>query len=195
MGQLGVVSGTALDAVLVRRLQDGDPDGSIRRALSEFPYQEMVEPILERYFLAEGRRIGQPYRLLPLLHEAPSRARQELLVVANFVEVYLAKEDHDGLVGINFLEKIQLPQLPSLFGALLAGVDYVLMGAGIPIAIPAILQSMCRGDEVSLNLHVERLSEGSRAYDRKFLTRFSPEAFSRGRVPFFATSKILADRG
>jgi NAD(P)H-dependent flavin oxidoreductase YrpB (nitropropane dioxygenase family) len=26
-GHLGVVSGTAIDLVLVRRLQDGDPDG------------------------------------------------------------------------------------------------------------------------------------------------------------------------
>ena len=43
------------------------------------------------------------------------------------------------LVGINFLEKIQFPTLPSIFGAMLAGVDYVLMGAGIPRAIPGVL--------------------------------------------------------
>ena len=33
-GQLGVVSGTALDVVLARRLQDGDPGGHMRRALA-----------------------------------------------------------------------------------------------------------------------------------------------------------------
>ena len=33
-GQLGVVSGTALDIVLARRLQDGDPGGHARRALA-----------------------------------------------------------------------------------------------------------------------------------------------------------------
>ena len=30
LGQLGVVSGTALDQILVRRLQAGDPDGQVR---------------------------------------------------------------------------------------------------------------------------------------------------------------------
>ena len=38
-GQLGVVSGTALDVVLARRLQLGDPEGHLRRAMSEFPFQ------------------------------------------------------------------------------------------------------------------------------------------------------------
>lgn len=32
-GQLGVVSGTALDAVLIRRLELGDLDGSLRQAV------------------------------------------------------------------------------------------------------------------------------------------------------------------
>ena len=39
-GQLGVVSGTSIDAVITRRLQDGDLDGSIRRTLLQFPDQE-----------------------------------------------------------------------------------------------------------------------------------------------------------
>ena len=29
-------------------------------------------------------------------------------MLGNFVEVWLAKEGHDGLVGMNFLEKVQL---------------------------------------------------------------------------------------
>ena len=37
LGQLGVVSGTALDQVLARRLQDGDPGGHVRRSLARFP--------------------------------------------------------------------------------------------------------------------------------------------------------------
>jgi len=36
-GHLGVVSGTAIDAVFVRRLQDGDPGGHLRRAMARFP--------------------------------------------------------------------------------------------------------------------------------------------------------------
>ena len=41
-GQLGVVSGTALDQILVRRLQDGDPGGHMRRALDRFPFPAMA---------------------------------------------------------------------------------------------------------------------------------------------------------
>jgi NAD(P)H-dependent flavin oxidoreductase YrpB (nitropropane dioxygenase family) len=66
-----------------------------------------------------------------------SAARHRVTILANFVEVFLAKEDHAGVVGINLLTKVQMPNLPSLYGAMLAGVDYVIMGAGIPREIPA----------------------------------------------------------
>lgn len=39
-GHLGIVSSTALDAVMARRLQLGDPGGHIRRALAAFPVPE-----------------------------------------------------------------------------------------------------------------------------------------------------------
>ena len=54
-GQLGVVSGTALDAVLARGLQDGDPGGHLRRALGAFPDQDMAQRALDRYFIEGGR--------------------------------------------------------------------------------------------------------------------------------------------
>ena len=60
-GQLGVVSGTALDAVLARRLQDGDPGGHLRTALAAFPVPEMAEHVLARYFRLGGRGPGEPY--------------------------------------------------------------------------------------------------------------------------------------
>ena len=41
-GQLGVVSGVALDIILARRLQDGDPGGHMRHALDHFPFPEMA---------------------------------------------------------------------------------------------------------------------------------------------------------
>ena len=88
-------------------------------------------------FLPDGRAAGTPYRLLPMYRQAVSRRASGITMLANFVEVHLAKEGHDGLVGINLLTKIQLPTLALLYGAMLAGVDYVLMGAGIPREIPA----------------------------------------------------------
>jgi nitronate monooxygenase len=84
----------------------------------------------------------------------PSRALQELTVAANFVEVWLAKEGHAGRVGINLLEKIQFATLASLYGAMLAGVDVVLMGAGIPRAIPGVLDRFATGGAAELTLDV-----------------------------------------
>jgi len=52
--------------------------------------------------------------------------------VSNFVEVFLAKDGHKNPVGINFLEKVQMPHLASIYGAMLAGVGYVLMGRAFP---------------------------------------------------------------
>lgn len=128
-GELGVVSGTALDAVLARKLQDGDPGGHCRRALDAFPYPEMAERVWDKYF-QEGGRQGSPYRPIPTITINPGQAVADLTVVGNFVETWLAKEGHDGIVGINFLEKIQMATPLCALGAVLAGVDYVLMGAG-----------------------------------------------------------------
>ncbi|MHB1472736.1 MAG: hypothetical protein ACYCV4_03755 [Dermatophilaceae bacterium] len=59
-----------------------------------------------------------------------SRRAQELAVLGNFVEVWLAKEGHDGLGGVNYLEKVQMDTPAAAYGAMLAGVDHVLMGTG-----------------------------------------------------------------
>jgi nitronate monooxygenase len=186
-GQLGVVAGTALDVILARRLQQGDPDGHLRRAMAAFPLPNMADRILERYFIPGGKAADRPFIACPQHAIDPPQALLELTVVANFVEVYLAKEGHDGLVGINYLEKIQLPTLPSLFGALMGGVDYVLMGAGIPRAIPGILDSLCRGEPVELPLDVQGASR-----DDRFVTRFDPVAFTAGETPRLVRPKFLA---
>jgi NAD(P)H-dependent flavin oxidoreductase YrpB (nitropropane dioxygenase family) len=145
-GQMGVVSGTAMDAVLARRLQDGDPDGHMRRALAAFPVPEMAARVLDKFYIPGGKAADAPYRPLPKLTLTSSRPVQELAVVGNFVEVWLAKEGHDGVVGINCLEKLQMATPTALLGAALAGVDYVLMGAGIPREIPQLLNSIAAGE-------------------------------------------------
>lgn len=157
-GQLGVVSGTGLNTILIRRLQDGDRDGSIRRALERCPLRNASAKILGRYWIEGGRPEGHPYRLSPVFSLTPAPDLVALTIVANFVEIFLAKEGHSGLVGINLLEKLQLPTLPSLFGAMLAGVDCVLMGAGIPRAIPGVLDRLARWEKVELRVAVEGAS-------------------------------------
>jgi nitronate monooxygenase len=186
-GHLGVVSGTALDTVLVRRLQDGDPGGHVRRAIEHFPIRHVGEGALERYFLPNGRAAAQPYKMLPMYKQHVSVARQQITMLANFVEVYLAREGHDGLVGINLLTKIQLPNLASLCGAMLAGVDYVLMGAGIPREIPGVLDALSEHRTASMKFDVEGLAAG----EAEILT-FDPMAHGVDRSMPMKRPKFIA---
>jgi nitronate monooxygenase len=186
-GQLGVVSGTGLDTILTRRLQQGDAGGHVRRALSRFPIAGVARRILDRYFVAGGKRRGERFRSKPVPAVKPSRHLTELLVAGNFVEVFLAKEGHGGPVGINYLEKIQLPTLPSIWGAMLAGVTWVLMGAGIPRAIPGTLDRLAEGQPVELRLDVKDAPSGEQHF-----TRFDPGEFSAGSAPALARPRFLA---
>ncbi len=163
-GQLGVVSGTALDSLFVRRLQDGDLGGHLRRAMEQFPIPEVSADVLRRYFLPEGRPPGTPYKPVPMYKQVVSKARHQLTMLANFVEVYLAKEGHNNPIGINLLTKVQMPNLGSLYGAMLAGVDYVLMGAGIPKEIPGALDNLAEHKPASIKLDVEGLGRGEAEY-------------------------------
>lgn len=153
-GQLGVVSGTALDQLLARRLQDGDPGGHMRRALAQFPVPAVAARVWDRYYQPDGRAPGAGYQAMPLPTPQRSPEFDELCVVANFAEVMLAREGHDRPVGINYLEKVQIPHLPSLYGAMLAGVSVVLMGAGIPTRIPGALDILARHATAEYPLHV-----------------------------------------
>ncbi len=186
-GQLGVVSGTALDIVLARQLQVGDPGGHVRRALEAFPLPDVAERILRRYFVPGGKPTDKPFRAKPMPSEKPSQHLLELLVAGNFVEVFLAKEGHEGVIGINFLEKIQVPTLPSLYGAMLAGVDCILMGAGIPRAIPGILDRLAEGKSVDLRLDVKGI-----ARDEEITTRFDPRSLFDDGLPDVARPDFIA---
>ncbi len=159
-GHLGVVSGTALDTLFVRRLQDGDPGGHLRRAMEHFPDPRVAAEALKRWFVAGGRAADAPYRMLGMYRKGVSRAREQLTTLASFVEVWLAREGHDGVVGVNLLTKVQLPNLAVLYGAMLAGVDYVLMGAGIPKEIPGVLDRLSQHQPASLKLDVDDLPAG-----------------------------------
>lgn len=154
LGQWGVVSGTALDVILARRAQDGDVDGSVRRALCQFPFRDVAERFLERYFVPGGKATNLPYRPTPVHSLSDRRQAEELCVLGNFVEVFLAREGHSGAIGINYLEKIQLPLLPSLYGAMLAGVAFVMVGAGIPLKVPGVLDKLAVHQPVTYEVPV-----------------------------------------
>lgn len=190
-GQLGVVSGTAIHVVFARRLIDGDPGGHMRRALMHFPIPHIANAVLQRWFCEEGRDLHEPYPQIPMFGADPLLWLEELNVVASFCEVYLAKEGHNGPVGLNLLAKVQPPTISSLFGAMLAGVDVVIMGAGIPAQIPALLQTLSLGGIVRYKLDVEGATE---AHAMSFDTaRFGSPALKRPMFLAIVSSLALAN--
>ena len=168
-------------------LQDGDPGGHVRRALAAFPDQEMAQAILKDYFIEGGKGHDAPYKRIGMITAQPGRRTQELMMVANFVEVYLAKEGHNGKVGINFLEKIQMATLSSLYGAMLAKVDFVLMGAGIPMEIPGVLDRFAQNLKATLRLNVDGITPGD-----DFKLEFDPREFFRNNLPPMNRPMFLA---
>jgi len=194
-GQLGVVSGTALDLLLTRRLQCGDPGGHMAEAAARFPFPAIVERVWKRYFIEGGKSVAKKFLGVPMHALKPSQDLVDLTVLANFVEVNLAKYGHNGLVGINLLEKIQLPTIPSLFGAMLAGVDYVLMGAGIPRAVPGILDQLAQDQPTRLKIDVHGTT-GTEEYFTEFdTTRYlqsPPQRLERPKFLAIVSSATLA---
>ncbi|MGP6155965.1 MAG: nitronate monooxygenase [Vulcanimicrobiaceae bacterium] len=187
LGQLGVVSGTALDQILARRLQDGDPGGHMRRALDRFPFREMAERIWNAFYVPGGKPKGSSYQRLPMHVKDGPREIHELCIASNFVEISLAREGHDNPVGINYLEKIQFPHLPSIYGALLAGVGYILMGAGIPIKIPDVLDRLVKHEPAMYPLTVIGSQEGDDT-----TMHFVPRDFMEHDLPPLERPKFLA---
>lgn len=182
MGGLGVVSGTGLEIIYPRLLQDGDPGGHVRRAFNELSRRQPslasdVWEIFETYYIEGGRAPGTPYKTVPVCRltrienfrpgpdsfwELP-REMQVLVLAANFAEVWLAREGHDRPVGINFLRKVERPLPWALYGAMLAGAAYVLVGAGSPDELPAMIEKLSRHNpaEMSLKVYGERSDSGA----------------------------------
>jgi nitronate monooxygenase len=171
LGQMGVASGTGLSRVMISRLMDGDVGGHARRALSHFPFQDAAQEIVKRYFVPGGKAADAPYKTAPMYTLRPPKFLDALTAAANFVEVFLAKEGHAGAVGVNLLEKLQMPTMASLYGAMLAGVNYVLMGAGIPTQIVGILDRLAHHEEVEYRLDVTGADK-----DDSYRIKFDPRA-------------------
>ncbi|HYA00183.1 MAG TPA: nitronate monooxygenase [Candidatus Binatia bacterium] len=175
-GCLGVVSGTCIDTVVARRLQDGDAGAHIRQAMEAFPDQEVAGRVLDRFFIPGGRAPGAGYRRAGMHSHVERPHLRDLTVLAAFVEVSLARQGHRGPIGINLLTKVRPPTLPTLYGAMLAGVDCVLMGAGIPREIPGALDALATGREAVL-----KLQDGPAPVEPAPTLRFDP-----ARVPYGA---------
>ncbi|MGE6737331.1 nitronate monooxygenase, partial [Streptomyces sp. NPDC059900] len=115
--------------------------------------------VLDRFYVEGGLVPGERFRAQPMLRVERGELAELLTVLGNFVEVWLAKEGHRAPVGINYLEKIQLALAPGLFGAILAGVDCVLVGAGVPGHVPELTRQLTRMRPVSIRLRLEGTEE------------------------------------
>lgn len=204
----GTVSGTALDVVYVRLLQLGDPGGHARRALQALDDKFGVSigrGIVDRYFIEEGKapearfrsapmHIVQAYddrRVFPMPNGTsavvPFKLEDdiiELLIATGFAEVWLAKEGHPGKIFINFLNKIELPLIYALYGAILAGVDGVVVGAGNPEGLPALCQQLAKHAAVT-----HKISLLYRETGEEFVLAFDPQQVAGGR---FAAQPLAA---
>lgn len=187
-GEMGVVSGTILEVVMARRLQLGDPGGHVRRALSHFPFRDVAESVLESYFDPSGNNGLKQLKNVRTFTVEPGLPLQQLAVAANFVEVFLAKEGHGGPIGINYLRKIELPIPFSVYGAMLAGVDYVIVGAGNPKDMPELISRLARHESVRLPLRVQGLTSA----DEDVEMAFDPADLHDGQRPPISRPDFLA---
>lgn len=163
-GQLGTVSIVEIAHILARRLQLRVDETDIRRACAAFPVQSVAERIFNRYN-------GHPEAPIPKTNLTPSREAQWLTILGSFVEVWLAKDGHQGQVAANMLAKVDMPMLPTLLGALWAGVDVFIIGAGLPVGIPQALDALVAGQAATYG--VEMLVEtpalsGQESENRRF---------------------------
>jgi NAD(P)H-dependent flavin oxidoreductase YrpB (nitropropane dioxygenase family) len=190
---LGVVSGTGLAIIMTDRLRQGDLN--TRRALEAFPVPEITNKILDKYWVkSSNSRLPPKPQVLVNGSDRTKAQTAELIMAANFIEVWLAKQGHKNPIGINWLEKVQLPRLPEIYGAMLAGVDYVLMGAGIPNQVPDVLGRLANNKCASYRIDVAGVRDG---YTMSFDPNdFIPERYLKDlvRPQFFAvvSSHVLA---
>jgi len=197
---VGTVSGTALDVVYVRLLQLGDPGGHARRALQALDDKFSVtigRKVCDRYFIEGGKAPDARYRSAPMqivqTHDGqrsfplplntntntPLKLDDdiiELLIATGFAEVWLAKEGHSGKIFINFLKKIELPLVYVLYGAMLAGVDGIIVGAGNPEGLPALCQQLAAHNEISHEISMLYRESGE-----AFTISFDPKQIADGK--------------
>lgn len=143
LGALGVVSHVALRHVVCEEVRAGDVTAI--EAARAFPFPSYVEELLS--YAPGGARHDAP---VPVDHPDPAKGElpRRLSVIAAFVEVCRAKRGHRGKVGINVMWKCALTVLPSIYGAMLAGVDALLCGAGVPMELPEIVRRLRAGEDL-----------------------------------------------
>ena len=185
---LGTISGVALGRVMSRILQMGGTEAfEIIRVLRNSPYskiREYAEEIISRYYLKSN--VG-----VPVYSVSFSSFLIKLIICTNYAFVTLAKEGHDNPVSMNYLEKIAMPHVFAIYGAMLAGVDYITMGAGIPLHIPAIIDAYMEGRPASYKIPVIDSEDFEMVFDpKKFFGEEIPLKKRPGFIPIISSNVL-----
>lgn len=198
---LGVVSAIGIEVIVADILQMGDPDNYVRSSLDDSncpPFiKDLGNRVVKRFTPEKIKQPGELFDPISMFTVKPNKDLVDLTVFSNWLEIHKAKQGHDGLIGINYLEKVQLPHLPGLYGAMLAGVDVVVMGAGYPHQVPRVLKDLAHHQETYYKLQVE-----GAAIKDDYRTFFNPQSLGENHleklhIPDFLpviSSATLAER-
>lgn len=197
----GTVSGTALDIVYARLLQLGDPGGHIRRAYTAFDTRfgtQIGQRLLDQDYREGGKPPADRFRITPMHTARPAGGKAALvlpedtdsvvelsldsevierIIISTFAEVWLARQGHSGRIFINFLSKVELPLIYAMYGAMLAGVDAIVVGAGNPEGLPAACAALAEHAPVTHQIPVLYRESGE-----SFILPFDPRQVADGRL-------------
>lgn len=169
---LPVISGVSLERLLPGKLKAGGYEAEeIIKVIKRCPYEPIKrigESIIDKYW-------NRPSSFVPVFSLTPSSFLIGLRICSDYVFVTLAKQGHNNHVGINYLEKIAYPHLYAIYGAMLAGVDFILMGAGIPREIPNVIDAYLADAPASYDVPVD----GDKL---PFTMTFDPKSFLGERI-------------
>lgn len=143
LGALGVVSAVGLRHIVVEEVRQGRED--VIAIAKTFPLPAYVDTLMQ--YAPGGPKHRRPAPMDdpdPIKGDLPKR----LSVISAYVEVVRAKQGHRGKVGINVMWKCALTVLPSIYGAIIAGVDALLCGAGVPMELPDIVRRIRAGQDL-----------------------------------------------
>ncbi|HRH33002.1 MAG TPA: nitronate monooxygenase [bacterium] len=181
---LGTVSAVLIERIMVDILGLGDPGGHYRRAFAHFPFPEVSERIISKYFIKNGI-LKKGRKAIPVMSLNPCRELIELMIVASFAIVWLAKEEHERPISVNCLGKMEGSLIFYLLGAIMAGANYITIGAGIPLQIPNVLDAIVSGTTVNYRVQVKGSKDG-------FVTiSFDPMEFFGKALPLFKRPYFL----
>lgn len=172
---LGTVSVTGIERTLAWGLQLGDREGVLEEAFSHFPLPKLARRVWQKYFNKAPNK-GKALCSVPRWTLSCDRELEELTILAGFCEVFIAKRHNTLPIAVNYLYKVQMPMMATLFGAMLAGVDMVVIGAGIPKDVPHILDRLALCQDVELNVAAH-----SHSAQDTFIKAFKPSQYLEGQ--------------